>query len=303
MRFYRDGRGREKDFTLTRGFVEMVTAVLASPFFLYRAERTPAELVVTSNAVGSGGGSGAVASTEGGGAPAPTGAYRISDLELASRLSFFLWSTLPDDELLGLATQDKLHDPQVLAAQVHRMLADPKSITLSTNFAFQWLGLDRLAEIQPDPNIFPYAGDPRPDYLTEMKLFVDSIFREDHDVMDLLTANYTFVNERLALDYGINDVRGDQFRRVTLTDSNRWGLLGKGGVLMATAYPNRTAPVLRGAWILERVTGTPPSPPPPAVPSLKENKSGEKAHLVLSSMAQHEATTRPALPAKRSRIR
>ncbi len=267
MRFYREGR-KDKDFDT--GVREVVTAVLASPFFLYRAVRTPGGLVATS-----------------GSAPAAAGAYRISDLELASRLSFFLWSTLPDDELLGLATQDKLHDPQVLAAQVHRMLADPKSITLSTNFAFQWLGLDRLAEIQPDPNIFPYAGDPRPDYLTEMKLFVDSIFRDDHDVMDLLTANYTFVNERLALDYGINDVRGDQFRRVTLSDSNRWGLLGKGGVLMATAYPNRTAPVLRGAWILERVTGTPPSPPPPAVPSLKENKTGEKAHTVRELMAQH----------------
>ena len=269
MRFYRDGR-KEKDFDT--GIREVVTAVLASPFFLYRAERTPAELVATSSS--------------GSEAAAPS-AYRISDLELASRLSFFLWSTVPDDELLNLATRNTLHDPQVLAAQVHRMLADSKSITLSTNFAFQWLGLDRLAEIQPDPNIFPYAGDPRPDYLMEMKLFVDSIFREDHDVMDLLTANYTFVNERLALDYGINDVRGDQFRRVTLTDSNRWGLLGKGGILMATAYPNRTAPVLRGAWILERVTGTPPSPPPPAVPSLKENKSGEKAHTVRELMAQH----------------
>ena len=310
MRFYRDGRG-ERDFE--SGIREVVTAVLASPYFLYRAERTPAELVATSNTEGAA--SSAVASNAalGGGAPVAGGAaaantgaggsagvspaarsasaandaYRISDLELASRLSFFLWSTLPDDELLGLATRNSLHDPQVLAAQVRRMLADPKSITLSTNFAFQWLGLDRLAEIQPDPNIFPYAGDPRPDYLTEMKLFVDSIFREDHDVTDLLTANYTFVNERLALDYGINDVRGDQFRRVTLKDSNRWGLLGKGGVLMATAYPNRTAPVLRGAWILERVTGTPPSPPPPAVPSLKENKNGEKAHTVRELMAQH----------------
>ena len=277
MRFYHDGR-KEKDFDT--GIREVVTAVLASPFFLYRAERVPAELVATSNTSGdAAAGAGAV-----GAAPA---AYRISDLELASRLSFFLWSTVPDDQLLNLATQNNLHDPQVLAAQVHRMLADPKSITLSTNFAFQWLGLDRLAEIQPDPNIFPYAGDPRPDYLTEMKLFVDSIFREDHDVMDLLTANYTYVNERLALDYGMNNVRGDQFRRVTLTDSNRWGLLGKGGVLMATAYPNRTAPVLRGAWILERVTGTPPSPPPPAVPSLKENKTGEKAHTVRELMAQH----------------
>jgi hypothetical protein len=273
MKFYRTGR-KEKSFDT--GIREVVTAVLASPFFLYRAERTPGELVATSNT--------------GGAAPAPATAaqsYRITDLELASRLSFFLWSTVPDEELLTLATADKLHDPQVLTAQVHRMLADPKSLTLSTNFAFQWLGLDRLAEIQPDPNLFPYAGDPREDYRTEMKLFVDSIFREDHNVVDLLTANYTYVNERLALDYGINNVRGDQFRRVVLQDPNRFGLLGKGGVLMATAYPNRTAPVLRGAWILERVTGTPPSPPPPAVPSLKENKNGETPHTVRELMALH----------------
>jgi hypothetical protein len=276
MKFFHDGR-KEKDFDT--GIRSVVTAVLASPFFLYRAERAPANLVATSNTQG---GSAAAAP-----APGANGAYRISDLELASRLSFFLWSTVPDDELLKLGTADKLHEPDVLAAQVHRMLADPKSISLSTNFAFQWLGLDRLAEIQPDPNIFPYAGDPRPDYLEEMKLFVDSVFRDDHDVVDLLTAKYTYVNERLALDYGINDVRGDQFRRIELKDSNRWGLLGKGGVLMATAYPNRTAPVLRGAWILERVTGTPPSPPPPAVPSLKENKTGEKPHTVRELMAQH----------------
>jgi hypothetical protein len=292
MKFYRDGR-KQKDFD--SGIREVVTAVLASPFFLYRAERS-AELVATSNTTGSATATATSANATASASPAgPAGsgparsqaAYRISDLELASRLSFFLWSTVPDDELLSLATANKLHDPQVLASQVHRMLADPRSITLSTNFAFQWLGLDRLAEIQPDPNIFPYAGDPRPDYLTELKLFVDSIFREDHDVMDLLTANYTYVNERLALDYGINNVRGDQFRRVTLQDSNRWGLLGKGGILMATAYPNRTAPVLRGAWILERVTGTPPAAPPPAVPSLKENKTGEKAHTVRELMAQH----------------
>jgi hypothetical protein len=273
MKFYRSGR-QEKDFDT--GIREVVTAVLASPFFLYRAERTP-ELVATSN-------TGAGADSAKAGSPP---IYRITDLELASRLSFFLWSTVPDDELLNLATADKLHDPQVLAAQVHRMLADSKSLTLSTNFAFQWLGLDRLAEIQPDPNLFPYAGDPREDYRTEMKLFVDSIFREDHDVMDLMTANYTYVNERLALDYGINNVRGDQFRRVVLQDPNRFGLLGKGGILMATAYPNRTAPVLRGAWILERVTGTPPSPPPPAVPSLKENKNGETPHTVRELMALH----------------
>ena len=275
MKFFHDGR-KEKDFDT--GIRSVVTAVLASPFFLYRAERAPSNLVATSNTS---------ASDSTPPAAGNAAAYRISDLELASRLSFFLWSTVPDDELLKLATANKLHEPEVLAAQVHRMLQDPKSMSLSTNFAFQWLGLDRLAEIQPDPNIFPYAGDPRPDYLQEMKLFVDSIFREDHDVLDLLTAKYTYVNERLALDYGINDVRGDQFRRVELKDSNRWGLLGKGGVLMATAYPNRTAPVLRGAWILERVTGTPPSPPPPAVPSLKENKTGEKPHTVRELMAQH----------------
>jgi len=271
MKFFHDGR-KEKDFDT--GIRSIVTAVLASPFFLYRAERTPPGLVATS-------GDAAAA------APGNTAPYRITDLELASRLSFFLWSTVPDEELLKLATANQLHEPDVLAAQVQRMLADPKSVTLSTNFAFQWLGLDRLAEIQPDPNIFPYAGDPRPDYLEEMRLFVDSIFREDHDVVDMLTAKYTYLNERLALDYGINDVRGDQFRRVELKDSNRWGLLGKGGVLMATAYPNRTAPVLRGAWILERVTGTPPAAPPPAVPSLKENKTGEKAHTVRELMAQH----------------
>ena len=279
MKFYHTGR-KEKDAAagFDTGIRAVVTAVLASPFFLYRAERTPADLVATSNTSGG---------APSGAAPAAAASYRITDLELASRLSFFLWSTVPDDELLSLATADKLHDPQVLAAQVHRMLTDPKSLTLSTNFAFQWLGLDRLAEIQPDPNLFPYAGDPREDYRTEMKLFVDSIFREDHNVMDLLTANYTYVNERLALDYGINNVRGDQFRRVVLQDPNRFGLLGKGGVLMATAYPNRTAPVLRGAWILERVTGTPPSPPPPAVPSLKENKNGETPHTVRELMALH----------------
>ncbi len=269
MKVYRDGR-QDKDFDT--GIRKVVTAILASPFFLYRAERTP-EVVATASTPAT--------------TPAAPVSFRITDLELASRLSFFLWSTVPDDELLNLAAADKLHDPQVLAAQVHRMLADPKSETLATNFAFQWLGLDRLAEIQPDPNIFPFAGDPREDYRTEMKLFVDSIFREDHNVLDLLNANYTYVNERLALLYGINDVRGDRFRRVTLQDSNRWGLLGKGGILMSTAYPNRTAPVLRGAWILERITGTPPSPPPPAVPSLKENKTGETAHTVRELMAQH----------------
>jgi hypothetical protein len=255
--------GRQKvDFE--EGIRRAVTAILASPYFLYRAETAPHALQAGAS-------------------------YQLGDLELASRLSFFLWSTVPDDELLKLATSGQLHDRKVLEAQVHRMLADPRSETLASNFAFQWLNVGRLAEITPDSNIFPYAADPREDYRTEIRMFVDSVFREDHNVLDLLTANWTYVNERLALLYGINDVRGDRFRRVTLTDSHRYGLLGKGAVLMGTSYPNRTAPVLRGAWILERVTGTPPASPPPAVPSLKENKTGEQPHTVREMMAIHRS--------------
>jgi hypothetical protein len=261
--FYDKGR-KDKDFD--EGIRRGISGILASPFFLYRAERPPQLMRADATM------------------PA---VYRISDLELASRLSFFLWADSPDQELLDLATAGKLHEPTVLHAQVKRLLADSRSESLASNFAYQWLGIDRLAEIQPDPNIFPYAGDPREDYRTELRMFVNSVFREDHDVVDLLTANYSFLNERLALMYGVNSVRGDRFRRVTLTDSARFGLLGKGAVLMSTSYPTRTAPVLRGQWILERITGTPPDAPPPSVPSLKENKSGEVAHTVRELMAQH----------------
>ncbi len=253
-----------KEGGFEQGIRRVVTAILASPFFLYRAEPAPQNIKAG-------------------------GTYRVSDLELASRLSFFLWSSIPDDELLKLAEQNRLHEPAVLKAQVLRMLADPRSISLASNFAFQWLGVDRLAEIKPDTKLFPYVVDPRDDFRTELKLFVDSIFRENKNVLDLMTANYTFVNQRLALLYGINNVRGDRFRRVTLTDSHRFGLLGKGAFLMGTSYPNRTAPVLRGEWILDRVTGTPPAAPPPAVPSLKENKDGEKPHTVREAMALHRS--------------
>jgi hypothetical protein len=215
--------------------------------------------------------------------------YRINDLQLASRLSFFLWSTLPDDELLQVASAGRLHDPAILQAQVRRMLADKRSQTLASNFAFQWLNMGKLAEIEPDPSVFPYAGDPREDFRTELKLFIDSVFRDDRSVMELLTADYTYLNERLALHYGINDVKGDRFRRVQLKNSARWGLLGKGGVLMVTSYPNRTAPVLRGAWILERITGTPPAAPPPNVEALKDNKAGEKPLSMRELMAKHRA--------------
>ena len=170
------------------------------------------------------------------------------------------------------------------------MLADPRAKTLTTNFAFEWLKIRDMDALEPDPFVYPAFNAPLRAALTkEMEMFVDSIFREDRSVVDLLSANYTFVNERLAAHYGIENVRGDEFRRVTLTDPNRFGLLGKGAVLMVTAYPNRTSPVLRGSYILENITGTPPSPPPPNVPAFKENKEGEKAHTIREIMEKHRA--------------
>ena len=184
--------------------------------------------------------------------------------------------------------------PAVLEQQVRRMLADPKSQTLAADFAFQWLGMKKLADIEPDPAVFPYAanhrdidGDLRQDFREELKLFIDSVFRENRSVVELLTANYSFLNEPLALHYGIKDVKGNLYRRVALPDSARYGLLGKGAVLMVTSYPNRTAPVLRGAWILENLIGTPPTPPPPNVEALKEPVAGGKLLSVRELMAAH----------------
>lgn len=247
------------------GIRRALTRTLASPNFLYRAE-VP---------VSSGDGD---------------SSFALSSLDLASRLSFFLWSSLPDDELLQVASNDQLKDPLVLEAQVRRMLADPRSESLATNFASQWLKLAKLNELNPDLTIFPYAsgaGDLRPDFKQEISMFIDSVFREDQSVLRLLDADYTFLNERLALHYGINDVKGNRFRRVELADNNRWGLLGKGAVLMATAYPNRTSPVLRGAWILETIMGTPPPVPPPNVEALKENEGGAKPTTVRARLEQH----------------
>ena len=239
---------------------DALPTILASPKFLYRAERSPAGL-------------------------APGSIHAIGDVELASRLSFFLIGRAPDDELLTAAERGTLTTPTVLEAQVRRLLADPRSESLVTSFAFQWLKMRALEEIDPDPIIFPNFDDSlRAAFRREMELFVDSILREDRPVLELLTANHTFVNERLALHYGIPDVRGDRFRRVTLTDANRWGLLGKGAVLLTTSYANRTAPVLRGAWILENLLGTPPSPPPPDVEAFQENKDGEKQRSVREIM-------------------
>jgi hypothetical protein len=197
---------------------------------------------------------------------------------------------VPDEELLRLAEQGELGKPGVLANVVKRMLADPRADSLVTNFAFQWLNIGKLAEIEPDTRIFPYASgaaDPRADFREELRLYIGSILQADRSVVDLMTADHTYLNESLALHYGIADVKGDRFRRVQLAQSARYGLLGKGAILMLTAYPNRTSPVLRGAWILERILGTPPAPPPPMVESLKENQAGEKPSTVRELMERH----------------
>jgi mono/diheme cytochrome c family protein len=229
--------------------IEMaLSAVLVSPEFLFRVEPDPPGV-------------------------APQTAYRVSDLELASRLSFFLWSSIPDEELLDLAEARKLHEPAVLERQVRRMLADGRSRALVTNFAAQWLQLRNLASITPDMRLFPDFDDNlRQALREETELFFESILREDRSALDLLRASYTFLNERLARHYGIPGIYGDRFRRVTLdADSARGGLLRQGSVLMVTSYATRTSPVLRGKWILGNLLGVPPPPPLPDVPALKDN--------------------------------
>jgi hypothetical protein len=246
------------------GVRDALSAILASPHFLYRAES----------------------------GDAAAGIRTLSDLELASRLSFFLWSSLPDEELLTAAIESRLSDPDVLAAHVSRMLADPRARSLSDDFAFQWLQLAKLDEITPDRGQFPHASgllDPRGMLTEELRRFIDSVLRSDRSVVELLTADHTFLNERLAMHYGIETVKGDHFRRVTLADPARHGLLGKGAILMMTAYPNRTSPVLRGAWILDRLLGTPPSDPPLEVPALPENRRGQPATTLRARLEQHRA--------------
>jgi len=266
MQYYADG---VKQGGFESGIREGITGILASPFFLYRGERIPAGLK-------------------------PGEKYAITDLELASKLSFFLWNSIPDGELLSVASKNKLSDPGVLDMQVRRMLADPRSSILASDFVFQWLDMKRLDDVIPDFDVFPYASgrlDPRQDFRTELTLFADSIFREDRNVVDLLRASHTYLNERVALQYGITDVKGDEFRRVELKDSTRWGLLGKGAILMAAAYPNRTSPVLRGKFILNNLVGVPPATPPPNVPTLNDKDIGTtRALTVRELMARHRAS-------------
>jgi hypothetical protein len=263
MAFYRSGL---EEGGFDAGIRKAVTAILASPEFLYRfasPENVP-----------------------------PGGDYTLSDFELASRLSFFLWSSIPDDELLDVAEQGRLGDPNVLNAQVKRMLADPRARGLVTDFAFQWLDISRLDDVVPDRGTFPDAAtdDPREAYKRELELFMRSILLKDHSVLELLDADWTYLNETVALMYGIDGVRGDQFRRVKLDNPVRFGLLGKGAVLMATSYPNRTAPVLRGKFVLENLMGSPPSPPPGNVNTdLPEDKGRSKPRTVRERLAAHRS--------------
>ena len=241
--------------------------VLIDPEFLFRIERDPA-----------GQAGGQVAS----------GAYRLSGLELASRLSFFLWSSIPDEELLAVAERGQLDEPAVLERQVRRMLADPRSGALVSNFVSQWLHLRNLRVAAPDGAQFPEFDDNlRAAFQRETELLFDDQIRNDRSVVDLLTANYTFVNERLARHYKIPNVYGSQFRRVSLENTPRAGLLGHGSVLTVTSYANRTSPVLRGKWLLENVLGTPPPAPPPDVPGFPEKAEGDPPRSVRARMEMH----------------
>ena len=253
MSFYDLGR---ENGSFDLGIEQVVMAVLGSPEFLYRSIR------------------------------AVNGA--LSDIELASRLSFFLWNTGPDDTLLTLASAGGLTKPGALDKQVSRMMADPGASSLVTSFAMKWLNLADLDAVKPDPMLFPdFTDQLRRDFSTEAQNFVSSILLEDRSVLDLMTADYSFLNDRLARHYGVAGVVGSQFRKVTLNEKERWGLLGKGAVLLRTSYGDRTSPVLRGAWVLDKLMGTPPSPPPPNVATNLDQKAGEKPTTIRARLEQH----------------
>jgi len=265
MPFYEDER--RDGGTFDQGIEQVVAAVLASPQFLYRTIR------------------GSIREPRG---ATPDSEFALTDLELASRLSFFLWNTGPDEELLTLASANGLTRPGVMEKQVRRMLADPRAASLVTSFAMKWLNLTTLDQIVPDPKLFPaFDEQMRRDFSTEAEAFIGSLFSEDRSVVDLLTADHTFLNERLARHYGIPNVAGPQFRRVTLTNQERFGLLGKAAVQLRTSYGDRTSPVLRGAWVLEKLMGTPPTPPPPDTATDLSQKAGEQPKTVRARLEQH----------------
>jgi hypothetical protein len=259
LAFYRDGREGSFDSGIERA----LRLMLSNPQFVFRLEREPADVEA-----------GAV--------------YRISDVELASRLSFFLWSSIPDEELLEAAEAGKFRDPAGLDREVRRMLADKRAESLVTNFAEQWLFLRNLRAVTPDPRTFPDFDDNlRQAMRRETELFVDSVMREDRSILDFLNADYTFVNERLARHYGMGNVYGSRFRRVRIEDQTRRGLLGQASILAVTSYATRTSPVQRGKWILTNILGTPPPLPPPNTPPLKENGEGGKPMSVRERLEEH----------------
>jgi hypothetical protein len=263
MAFYEEGR---RQGTFDQGLQKGVMAVLASPKFLYRFHTPPA-------------------------GTKPGEAFRLNDLDLATRLSYFLWSAPPDEALIDIAAAGRLRDPQVLEQQVHRMLADARARSLATNFAGQWLNVRGLELVNTDTNLFPdYTDDLVPAFREELYRFVWDVLGNDRSVMELLTSDYTFLNERLAMHYGVKGVRGGEFRKVQMAQSARRGLLGKGAVLMVTSYANRTSPVVRGAYVLEHIMGTPPAAPPPGVEAFPESQEGAEQHTVRARLEQHRKT-------------
>ena len=280
MSFYEKGRkeaspsrpdnSRAEAGDFETGIRMAVQAILASPRFLFRLERTPATLKAGQN-------------------------YRVNDFDLASRLSFFLWGSVPDAELLKAASHGTLQTPAVFDRQLKRMLADPRSEALASRFGAQWLRLQDVDKVRPDHHYYSYWDTTLSKAMVrETELFIDSLIREDRPVTDLLTADHTFVNERLARHYGIPNILGDEFRRVTIADPNRRGVLGQGSVLLLTSIADRTSPVLRGKWVMEVLLGSPPPPPPPNVPLLEETKAVQSGKLLSTRERMEEHRKNPA---------
>jgi hypothetical protein len=270
MSFYKMGRDQDG---FEAGIEGGLTSILSSTKFLFRAEpvSTPVQTAATDKS-------------------SPPAAVPLDDLALASRLSFLMWSEVPDAQLLDAAKAGKLSDPKEMHAQIRRMLKDPKSASLVTNFAFQWLNVARMDNIEPTPELYPdFDVNLRDGLHEEIRLFLDSVLRGDRSVMELLTSDVSYLNERVALHYGIKSVRGAQFRPVKMADPNRWGLLGKGALLMSTSYGNRTSPVLRGQFLLDNIMGTPPAPPLPSVQAFPETEVGKKVLSVRERLEMHRA--------------